>query len=921
MRPSTLIPAILVSWLLLGPPMAAANDAELQPMRDAWHHGDLKEALIQLKGRVTEQPNDVEAQLLLAQVYLDLFQGAEAEQTLLQAQAAGMSRERLLLPLLRALLLQGKSLRLLDETVVASFSDPERQAQLAALRGMGHLGLGDRAAAKQAFEQALALIPGQIDALLGQARLALAEGRAADARALLGEATRRHPESAEAWEQLAALDFADADYAAAERSLVVAEVAARNKWMPRFKRALVRLELGEIEAATADIEAIEKDFPNFPALRFARGVLMLKQGLVHRGIESIYEYLRYDPTNPHATLVLAKAEIARNNPGAGEDLLRQYLRSVPDSVDANLTLARLLFERGDVAEVERQLLPLAERGAASAELLALLARSVSARGRAVDARRWLDAAIALDPDNASYRVERADNAMSLGEADAALAALRKALELDPLNRAAALMRIKVLLANGRGAQGLALAEELALRRREDAAVLNALGLARLGAEDLPGAKAAFEQALAVTPDSADTAMNLFNLHLLAGRQEAATAVLERFLIAAPGNPDAILALAALDGRTGGRRARLRRLESAVDSYPMALEPRLALARELLAAGEPQRGRVLLQSAPEGLRTAPPLLQLIGESLLAMGEHDEAIETFQTLVLRAPNSAAPHYLLARAYVASGQLGAAEESLERGLVMDPGHRLLPATMKMLLAAVTDTNARLALLERIIARTGDQLAPLEIKGDVLVAMGELSRARALFRTLYERAPDERLLMRKLVAMEHAGGDGDRVIAILESWHGRYPSDVDAGLMLAQAYSEQGRTAAAIERLTALLRDQPGHAGVLNNLAWLLRDSDAERALAYAERAYRLQPGEASVMDTLGTLLVRKGRLERGLELLDEARIADPTTPAIALHYAEALAKADRAAEARLILLDLVEKPFAEQPAARALLEAIDH
>jgi len=920
MRPSSLTPIILVCSLLFGVQASVAEDAALQPMRDAWQHGDLKQALVQLKNRISDQPNDVDALLLLAAVYLDLVQGAEAEQTLLQAQSAGMPRERIVLPLLRALLMQGKHLQVLDETAIASFSDPERRAELDALRGMAYLGLRDNSAAEAAFGQALALIPGQLDGLLGQTRLALAEGRTADARALLSQATRIHPESAEAWEQLAALDFASEDYEAAERSLVAAGVAARNKWIPRFKRALVRLELGEIEAAKADIEAIEKDFPNFPALHFARGVLMLKQGLVHQGIESIYEYLRYEPTNPDATLVLAKAEIARNNPGAGGALLRQYLRSVPGSVDANLTLARLLFERGDAAEAERQLLPLAESGAASAKLLALLAQTATAQGRAADARRWLEQAIELDPNNAGYRVDRADNAMVLGDVDAALAALQKALELNPLNRTAALMEIKVLLANGRGAQGLALAEELALRRRDDAVVLNALGLARLGAEDTPGAQVAFEQALAVEPGYVEAAMNLFNLRLRAGEQEAASAVLERVLTAAPGSPEAIMALAALDGRIGGPRARMRRLESAVDSYPMALELRLALARDLLAAGEPQRSRALLQSAPEQLRTAPPLLTLVGESLLALDEHDEAIETFQTLVLLTPNSAAPHYFLARAYVAAGQLGAAEESMERGLAMEPGHRLLPTTMKVLLSAVTDADARLVLLDRIIAQTGDQFAPLEVKGDMLAAMGELSQARALFQTLHERAPDEPLVMRKLVAMEHAGRNGGRIVEILESWLSRHPDDVDARLMLAQAYTEQDQTPAALELLSALVQDQPGNALVLSNLARLLRDSDAERALTYAERAHRLKPAEALIMDTLGTLLVRKGELERGLELLDEARIADPTTPSIALHYAEALTEAGRSAEARLILLGLVDRSFAEQTEARELLEEID-
>jgi len=89
MTPLRCLSAVLFSWLLLGLPAAVADDPDLQSMRDAWQRGELKDALVQLKGRVTEQPNDVDALRVLASVYLDLFQGAEAEQTLVAGASGG----------------------------------------------------------------------------------------------------------------------------------------------------------------------------------------------------------------------------------------------------------------------------------------------------------------------------------------------------------------------------------------------------------------------------------------------------------------------------------------------------------------------------------------------------------------------------------------------------------------------------------------------------------------------------------------------------------------------------------------------------------------------------------------------------------------------------------------------------------------
>lgn len=110
-------------------------------------------------------------------------------------------------------------------------------------------GSATRPAARAEYGRALSLVSNQLDAQLGLARLALLEGDIEQARQVLLSTTAQDPSAAQAWELLAEVDFAQARYAAAEESLVKAIVAGRNKWMPRFKRSLARLELGKLDAA------------------------------------------------------------------------------------------------------------------------------------------------------------------------------------------------------------------------------------------------------------------------------------------------------------------------------------------------------------------------------------------------------------------------------------------------------------------------------------------------------------------------------------------------------------------------------------------------------------------------------------------------------------------------------------------------
>jgi putative PEP-CTERM system TPR-repeat lipoprotein len=908
-------------WILL-PAAAARADGTaigqtvLQTGLDLRRAGELKEALVLLKNHVTAQPGDIDARLLLVQVQMDLLQGDDAEQELRRLQLAGAPRDRILVPLLRALLQQESYQQVLTEASRDAYTDPEGGALLLALTGMARLGLLEYQAAEADFDEARRLIPGQLDALLGQARLALALGDRPAARERLVEATTAHPESAAAWIALADLDHARGALAQAEQSLVKARVAAFNKWVPRFKRALVRIELGRLDAAEAELDAIEAELPAFPALHFGRGMLLLARGDVHLGIESVQEYLRYDPGNVDAILALARAEIARGNDADAEALLRRGLRVRPNAEDILLGLARLLLRREDADGAEALLRPPAQAGAATPAMLAVLAQASTAADRPRDAWYWLQRAIAAEPGNTAHRIAAADLLMTLGEPESALAQLDQAVTLDPLHRTAPLLRIKVLLAANRHREALTQALALARLRRDDPDVRNALGLVQLGMGKPGAAAEAFAEALAIEPGHQDAAWNLFSLHMRDGDRDLAREVLEALVEARPTANDALLALADLEGQAQGSAARLRRLRLALDTRPDDLELRLALARAHRDAGAPLRARAVLGAAPEQQLNAPALAKLLGESQLAANDVGLAIKTFSDLRLLRPDDASVHDLLASAYARAGRMQDMEDSLVQALVIDADDPSRLRAVDAALATLPDLAARLALLERIGGPNRRPPWLLDRRADLLFQAGDLGAALPLLEEVQQAKPDDLGLLRKRLAVHGRRGDTGSVLGLLQDWVRRRPADAGARIMLAQAMAEHGDRDGARDLLEQVYEEQPGNPVVLNNLAWLLRDSDPARALNYAEQANRLFPGDPALMDTLGALLLGRDELERALALLEQAHEAAPANPGIALNYAEALSRAGRNGDARVLLAELSGRSFPGSDRARALL-----
>ena len=94
--------------------------------------------------------------------------------------------------------------------------------------------------------------------------------------------------------------------------------------------------------------------------------------------------------------------------------------------------------------------------------------------------------------------------------------------------------------------------------------------------------------------------------------------------------------------------------------------------------------------------------------------------------------------------------------------------------------------------------------------------------------------------------------------------------------------------------------HVPALNNLAYLYAENygSLDEALEMASRAYRQEPGNAGIMDTLGYVLVKKGRADEAVKLLEQAAKALPGVPAVQIHLAQAYLKANRRGEATPLL-----------------------
>lgn len=165
-------------------------------------------------------------------------------------------------------------------------------------------------------------------------------------------------------------------------------------------------------------------------------------------------------------------------------------------------------------------------------------------------------------------------------------------------------------------------------------------------------------------------------------------------------------------------------------------------------------------------------------------------------------------------------------------------------------------------------------------------------------------------------ARGDTTGATADLERATELAPHLLVAQHLLAGRYEAAGEHDRAIGRYRGILELRPNDVIALNNLAYALatRKGVLTEAREVGERAYRLAPNNAAIIDTLGWILFMSGDLKRSGELLGKALSLAPNNGSIALHYIEVLITAGRKEEAKRQF----ERLRSANPAAAATEEA---
>lgn len=369
-------------------------------------------------------------------------------------------------------------------------------------------------------------------------------------------------------------------------------------------------------------------------------------------------------------------------------------------------------------------------------------------------------------------------------------------------------------------------------------------------------------------------------------RDTAQAVMEAFMEARPEEREALLAHATFAiraERLDEARGILARL---LESDPDDAEALLLQTRVLRSQGRVEEALETL----ERLATLKPddLDVRVTRARLLVGarRYDDALEAFRSLAEQAPRNADVRYALALLLLQTNRLDEAAEQLHT--LVEQRQRRQVAHYYLGQIAEARGNPVEALAHYAEVEEGDHFVDAQVRtASLLAERGDLEAARAHLHgvAVDTTAEDVRLYLVESELLADAGRYEDAV-EILGQGIAEHPESNDLLYARAMMAERLDRLELLEEDLRAILERDPDNAQALNALGYTLADRTEryEEAYTLIEKALELRPDDYYILDSMGWVLYRLGRLEEALEYLRRAAALSDDVE-VAAHLGEVL------------------------------------
>ncbi len=695
------------------------------------------------------------------------------------------------------------------------------------------------------FVKALQKNPENLTVKLELAALHVRQGKPEQARVLLDDVIKTHPQNSRANYLLA-----DCEIALGKREAALGiykKLGEINNSDPvaLYKAGLIHFEMGHgVDAETIAGELIKKYPKNAEGYRL-KGIISYHKKDLAEAITTLQNANKIQPTVV-GYYYLGLSLYAKGDLESALSQFRQIMDRAPSFHQARLLTGMILLQQKRVDDSISELTKFVEVVGENPLGHSVLGNAYMAKGLYEEGMKELDIATKIDPKLIDAYLKKGLFHLSQGKNAEVEVDLKTAIKIAP-----EILNTRLILSsfyehrNDR-AKALATLNEGLVNKKSDSILYYAMARIKFADKKPTEAIQYLKKSKENNPGAVAPYFILAGYY--AGISDADKALNEyaEVLKKEPGNVKAMLQTAALlDVMKRDNDAHAWYLKAKETRDPAAY---LSLARYYEKKGDTERSLAQLVEAGQYIPRSADILEQKVRLYVKKAQFKEALKTCDDIEAIIPGRAVSARV--SVYVAMKKMPEAIREAGRAIALQPDS----SNGYMLLASLYQEQNNVALaietLKKALQREADN------PQTALVLAGLYAKAGAY--ELANKTCEELIKKRSGYAPAyHAYG------TILEA---------------------NGHKKEAVKKYRAALALTNNYPAALNNLAYLLLDGygTKEEALRLAENAISLEPGNPGIMDTIGYALLKNNRHQEARNYLEKALLLLPNDPTINYHLA---------------------------------------
>lgn len=490
-----------------------------------------------------------------------------------------------------------------------------------------------------------------------------------------------------------------------------------------------------------------------------------------------------------------------------------------------------------------------------------------------------------------------------------------------------------------------------IQSTDDLEIIKRAARIMLYAKDYPAVKQAVNRWLTLAPDDIEARQVAATTSLQQGDLAASVTNLEWLLNYAKDKQQGFQLVAILLERVADKKLAASAMHELALRYPEMIEPHIFHARLALAAKQYEAAVSSATRAVQIDKNSTDARIILARALIEMGDTDNALQALDKLLEQQPDNRELRLTYARLLMAVNRYESALKQFEVLLEQSPDDPDLVYSSALIAMQVSSYSTAEAHLKKLLtldkhkqeawfylgrleekrkhldkaqswyARVDDDSLYIDAQmgaARVQAKSGQRDEARKRYAALRDSYPEHAIaIWMSESEMLREINDDAAAFKLLDEAVRRHPEDLDLRYSRALAAERIDRLDILESDLRLVLKKEPDHAHALNALGYTLADRTDryEEALKYIQKAFKLEPNDPAIIDSMGWVHYRLGDLDKAIYYLTKANevLRDGE---VAAHLGEVLwVRGDREAA-----ISLWQKALRQYPDSKQLLRAID-